>query len=196
MTTTLTKERPILFTPAMAQAVYEGRKTQTRRTVKFGRHPEHTSHCPGVEWTRPGETAWINMADPVGGGTVVRPCPYGVPGDRLWVRESIRYQIDERPDVGLLDCIEYRDGTMRKPDGLDEDTGHWFDVKCENNREAQVWTPNIHIPRWACRSVLEVLSVRVERADTGGIDDDGKSYNRGDWLWVVEFKRIATGGSK
>lgn len=135
------KERPILFSGPMVRAILEGRKTQTRRVVK---------------------NAHILTGDDRTGVTDT-PCSFGVHGDRLWVKERFRYQIDERPEVGLLDCIEYADGTLMKPDGLDEETGHAFDARCEANRKKQLWSTSIHMPRWASRITLEVVGVRVER---------------------------------
>ena len=61
------KERPILFSGPMVRAIMEGRKTQTRRVI-----------------TRPEEWAIIEQFGP----EELKSCPYGVPGDRLYVRET------------------------------------------------------------------------------------------------------------
>lgn len=76
------KERPILFSSAMVKAILRGTKTQTRRVAKP--QPDHA-----MEWASKGfdppcalhTDAWGN---PIGTHT----CPYGVPGDSLWVRET------------------------------------------------------------------------------------------------------------
>ncbi len=72
-------------------------------------------------------------------------CPHGITGDRLWVREAIG--IHCRPEDGLEGYCVYR---ADFPDGplASFEPG---------------WTPSIHMPRWACRLVLEVGAVRVQR---------------------------------
>jgi hypothetical protein len=76
------KERPILFSAPMVRAILDGAKTQTRRIVK-NMHPSCTQ---------------VKPHDQIGGLAVcldefdrcmqMLPCPYGQPGDRLWVRET------------------------------------------------------------------------------------------------------------
>ena len=69
------KERPILFSAPMVRAILAGTKTQTRRVVK----PQPTHFNPaGVP----------RRVNPDGGASAVIACPYGQPGDRLWVREA------------------------------------------------------------------------------------------------------------
>ena len=83
------KERPILFSGAMVRAILDGRKTQTRRVLKQAVGP---SLSVGIE-EEPGvaELSWLSGPGP---GydveeTIKRvACPYGQPGDRLWVRET------------------------------------------------------------------------------------------------------------
>ena len=65
------KERPILFSGDMVRAILGGRKTQTRRLFK--------AKNGGV---------WPNKNDLPGMQQILRNCPYGRPGDRLWVREA------------------------------------------------------------------------------------------------------------
>ena len=195
-----TKERPILFSGLMVRAILEGRKTQTRRIVKclvsdgavFGVRPMIDE--PGM-WLYNGR---------------VFPCPYGKPGDRLWVRETFSVCVDSN--------IFYKaDG---KPDP-------WDGIK---------WKPSIHMPRVASRITLEITGVRVEQlqditnADcvAEGIEPIGDeqtikgtgftvqagrlndrystvrqlyselwesingpgAWNANPWVWVVEFKRL------
>ena len=160
-------ERPILFSGAMVRAILDGKKTQTRRVVKFrnGRHivaaPEHD----GVfEW-------W-----PVDHGGIVvkqsrevmlRECPYGVVGDRLWVRESwaIKNWTDkECTDMGFANAPQHPTevylGTptraVHRANWQPEFDGHI--PEC-----VQKWKPSIHMPRWASRLTLELTGVRVEQ---------------------------------
>ncbi len=214
------KERPILFSAPMVRALLAGAKTQTRRVVK----PEGAHHIFQFRGTTAakgadeptGEWGWCGSESVV--NKHIR-CPYGQPGDRLWVRETHAPQSDcwgaweswLRGDGGPAPIIHYaadfkpfQDGqgfTIRKP----------FIDK---------WRPSIHMPRWASRITLEITGVRVERlqeiseADAlaegvrnslhlpGGrfarenfehlwwtINGDG-SWEANPWVWVIEFKRI------
>ena len=68
-TPTTTKERPILFKGEMVRAILDGSKTQTRRIAK--------------EWDGFQDMGKLLALFPNQEG-----CPYGKPGDRLWVRET------------------------------------------------------------------------------------------------------------
>lgn len=154
------KERPILFSGAMVRAVIEGRKTQTRRVVTPQPAP-NAPHDGGTSWVyRPNEGLHVPCGT-VGHLTVAEKmglrCPYGQPGDRLWVRETWRAWA--LTGAGDLWRVEYAaDGATRvlypPPD--------WMCPRVLT-REPLPWAPSIHMPRWACRLVLEVVSVRVER---------------------------------
>jgi hypothetical protein len=147
------KERPIIFRAPMVRAILDGRKTQTRRIVK----PQPVGgSMPGLRWDHVnGKPSWI---DPHG-----RPvkCPYGAPGDRLWVRERARVVFGEFGTSGYVTGIG---------------TNNWCRVKYEaDGTEAVVEYPGRladvaigHcIPngchREASRITLEVVGVRVER---------------------------------
>lgn len=153
-----TKERPILFSGPMVRAILEGRKTQTRRIIKglpsywsLGKRPLHPS------WTE-GDFAFYDMADPTGTYPTPFTCPFGRPGDLLWVREAWRPRV--HPE--LWDVVEYRaDGVVRKPTGLDESAGWKFSEACD--AATGKWRPSIHMPRWASRITLRLTDVRVAR---------------------------------
>lgn len=87
------KERPILFSGAMVRALLAGTKTQTRRAVKG----------LALEWLQPGMFTPEYVADPDN-----KLCPYGAPGDRLWVRESWA-----RTRVFGAEFVVYREGDNR-----------------------------------------------------------------------------------
>ncbi|WP_063588458.1 hypothetical protein [Achromobacter ruhlandii] len=128
------RERPIIFSGPMVRAILAGNKTQTRRVVK----PQ-----PAGAWAAPGKTS----------------CPYGQPGDRLWVRESTH----RRPMLNLLTgdpLADKYDGGAYTADGVDVLTPDGFDLAWWYSRKS---CPSIHMPRFACRLVLEVTGVRVER---------------------------------
>jgi hypothetical protein len=142
------KERPILFSAPMVRAILDGKKTQTRRLVK---NPELLSDIcgggvePVVWWplTAVGEQA---------------PCPYGVPGDQLWVREThAQFAVGNR--TGLApQCVAYR--STCDDDGAFDYVNNGDEVM---RIKVTKWTPAIHMPRWASRIQLEVTGVRVER---------------------------------
>ncbi len=128
------KERPILFSGAMVRALLAGTKTQTRRVVK----PQPRRVDGGVPF---GDApAWAH-AEP---GSAMMRCPYGKPGDRLWVRETWAC-LDSHIRQGSR--LAFRADT---PDG-------------ECVRVDAPWRPSIHMPRWDSRITLEITSVRVER---------------------------------
>src|SRR4051812_4819540 len=83
------KERPILFSGPMVRAILEGRKTQTRRVVKPQPVMDVTlddhDYLGGWVIRTKGCTTAVASFNLGGYGGI---CPYGTPGDRLWVRES------------------------------------------------------------------------------------------------------------
>ena len=212
------KKRPIIFSGPMVRALLNGTKTQTRRVVK----PQPTE-C-GLEWATACGGDFAAWHDPglmldehsEDGGPCQRVCPYGQPGDRLWVRE-----------------------TWQMAGG---NTGYWYaatDSQADDGGPpVSRWAPSIYMPRAASRITLEVTGVRVERlqhiseADAlsegierltyGGlatyrnysITDDlaevspmlesqidsyrtlwesingPESWTKNPWVWVVEFKQV------
>jgi hypothetical protein len=139
------KERPIIFSASMVRAILEGRKTQTRRVVKGIDSDGCFTTVTDVGFPRVPHTA----------STITQQfkCPFGVPGDRLWVRESIRLNLDK----GW--CYE-ADGQALQYGKDDEDTAiAWVEIRPAKQR----YCPSIHMPRWASRIKPEVTGVRVER---------------------------------
>lgn len=160
-------ERPILFSDAMVRAILSGTKTQTRRAVKD--QPDVVDERPrGLlhEW------GFYLGAYP-GAGSVVR-CPYGVPGDRLWVREAWR------PEE-LADCtdgVRFRaDDGFRPIENAPAAADRWLEahggIAAVEAGTVARWRPSIHMPRWASRLTLEVTDVRVERVQAIGPFDAG-----------------------
>lgn len=182
------KERPILFSAPMVRAILNGSKRQTRRVVK--RH---------------------NMDHPAIKEYILRLCPYGQPGDQLWVRENF--------------C---------KPPNDD------YKYRADDGFDGWKWKPSIHMPRVASRINLRIDDIRVERLQDitehdamregiiqinissltkgasiptthaypnhngAGFCQDAvhsfetlwqringeKSWDENPWVWVIEFQRI------
>lgn len=216
------KERPIIFNSKMVRAILDGKKTQTRRVIKpqpqypglqnmiYIKHPFAPSSVKGTPAESvinvPEEYIWCHE-DWV--GNIVGEqgkCPYGVPGDRLWVRETFTEILTKPFDSTSTKIVYKADGwTPNDPK---------YPIK---------WKPSIHMPRWASRITLEVLDVRVQRVQNildaeaiaeginpkevairGWVDarvgfrqlwdsinaKRGYSWVSNPWVWVVEYKVI------
>ena len=154
-------ERPILFSGPMVRALLAGKKTQTRRLAKIdpkpiGRLPHGGGPHDGqmlYEITPMGER-WCLDARPGQIGFALEHCPYGVPGDRLWVRET--WAVD-----APLAQVRRENEDMMGPSGFGH--GPYFRAEPVHENSGLKWRPSIFMPRWACRLVLEVTAVRVER---------------------------------
>jgi hypothetical protein len=218
------KERPILFSAPMVRALLAGTKMQTRRVVKhrwpfLWQEPYYpTGKVLSELPNQPG--AWMEFrhrrqdeADYEGSpASTLVPCPYGQPGERLWVRERFA------PRDGITLINKQRSEIFY---WADDEGKYWSDGP---------WKPSIHMPRWASRITLEITDVRVERlksisredAAAEGIDTDGEVFEEGGryesaggipaevwtyarlwesingpgsweanpWVWCVSFKQI------
>jgi len=166
---TTTKERPIIFRGDGVLGILEDRKTKTRRVIK----PQPPVNCR--EWagwvisstskSEVGDATWTDVPGVLFNKDFHIKCPYGQPGDRLWVRETF---------VSDGDYIGYR--AERDP----ANDNAW-------------WTPAIFMPRWASRINLEIVSVRVERIQSiSEADAFAEGISGGDWLGdpVGEFKKL------
>jgi len=175
------RELPILLSAAMVRAILEGRKSQTRRAVKvphqnplgqwesttvggFDKHRvEHPDHA-ALWHTRTGDTLI---------------CPYGQPGDRMWVRETWMPGYDHEadhedgPKVSVIYRADNAEETVAAPSY--ELAEQWQRKFSEDGHDAPPWRSSIHMPRWACRLVLEITDVRVERLQDGDGDLDSES---------------------
>lgn len=153
-------EQPILFNGAMVRAILDGRKTQTRRVVKGA--AEFADMASELQEHR--ELAGWQEHIP---GHLVAPCPFGKPGDRLWVRETwmpgYYHEADHEdgPKVSVIHRADNAESTVAAPSY--ELAEEWEREFSEDGDEAPPWRPSIHMPRWACRIVLEITGVRVER---------------------------------
>lgn len=201
------KERGMIFNGEMVRAILDGRKTQTRRPIKWKqtRFTEIGEREDGSKWP------WSEDAEHA--CDFWHPCPFGAVGDRIWVRETWNKY------GGLL---TYR---------ADHD---WIDDMRKETVCTAKWVPSIHMPRWASRILLEITDVRVERlnsisqedAQAEGLEltgwrptysdpDSGgevmtpydnfaelwssiygeESWKANPWVWVIEFKRVEGGAA-
>lgn len=194
-------EKPILFSSSMVKAILEGRKTQTRRGIKrindlTNEHFVFTLREVKQEFGYAGFDGLL----PTG---VI--CPYGIPGDTLWVREQFGwYNHIISGSYGYISPEKPRypphviKGGFKKPVIFKADyPKHRFDP------DDSGWKPSIHMPKTACRIWLEITNIRVERlhditeqdaqaegADFQkweGISETTQSYKNGftsTWLYI------------
>lgn len=211
-------ERGMIFNAEMVRAILDGRKTQTRRPVKFPVHDKNLG-C---------ELAGNELAGELSAGNYLNSA-FGKPGDRIWVRETFQgplfdydlmdsYSKDPTPFEKPEFCVYKADG-VPAPEFYDADD----ELHC-------CWRPSIHMPRWASRILLEITGVRVERLNAINEHDaqaegvaklregfwkhyqpgwtqhqlsargsfvtlwksiyGDESWNSNPWVWVIEFKRI------
>ena len=192
------KETGLMFKAPLVRAILEGRKTQTRRIAKPVRHPDLGNvYSPG---------ALVLEHEPQ--HVINRACPYGQPGDRIYVRETF----SQHPEWGQL---------AFRADGEEfEDADGWlWEPK---------WMPSIHMPKDLARIWLEVTGVRVERLqdiseadalaegarfELASIDSvrigatasflsgfrniwesTGGDWDANPWVWAIDFKVLSTTG--
>lgn len=212
-------ERPMIFNSEMVRAILDGRKTQTRRPIKFP-FKDRNLGC---------ELSGNELAGELSSGNYLNSL-FGKPGDRIWVRETFQgplfdfdqmdaYCKDSAPFEKAQFCVYKADGKPA-PEFFDADDN----LHC-------CWRPSIHMPRWASRILLEIIDIRVERLNAirqadaiaegappshPSIDCVSREYGFPDfsrswfgqmwqhiygeeswqanpWVWVLEFKRINGG---
>lgn len=187
-------ERPIIFSGRMVRAILEGRKTQTRRVARFASDetpvewpcaaPVACEHCGSTSGRRcqAPSAGQVHLHRANGFNWHNADCPYGAPGNTLWVRESF-----------FVNHIEHVRGALPKTRPVDAPAGrpaellyradgdfadHFEQV---DNPDAAVWRPSIHMPRWASRITLRVTAVRVERlGKLSDSDARAEGLTRGD----------------
>lgn len=169
----MTSERPILFSSPMVRAILAGQKTQARRLV--GLDTLHRSNTPGYDWTWRGQAPVRSIAQQrrhpggcwqdVSNERLMSLCPFGTPGDRLWVRET--WSPDHRDVYPCISTVYRADCGFTDEEAREhrhcnyERTGerHFECLACAGFR----WRPSIFMKRRDSRLTLEVTSVRVER---------------------------------
>lgn len=207
-------DRPILFSAPMVRALLAGTKTQTRRVVKWrGVDAGLNLQFSGLQAVRDRAGLWALESDTRTSRETrcdVTPCPYGVTGDRLWVRES--FWGCDLPGYGDQPCVVY-DDEWRGKEYTPAASRPWA------RKFGRV--PSIHMPRDCSRILLEICDVRVERlqaiseadataegtpnslhlgggrfatenfAHLWGDINGHESWEANPWVWVIEFERAA-----
>lgn len=214
------KERPILFSTPMVQAILAGNKTQTRRIVKP--QPIVCDDARGGHyWPSNAVQSMVHVEkelqdyDGIWRGLIDDCNPFGGVGDRLWVRETFRlYDSDECPHADFPCGCPRNDTPLYKAS--------------HDCSDGEKWKPSIHMPRKAARLFLEIINIRIERLNDITSEDakaEGFDYsthpsaiemgyaigaktnfrvtweqiygqnewNKNPWVWVVEFKVIQGG---
>jgi hypothetical protein len=145
------KERGMIFNGEMVRAILDGRKTQTRRSIKWKqtRFTEIGEREDGSKWP------WSEDAEHA--CDLWHPCPFGAVGDRIWVRETWADAGASAPDLKL-----YRANYPEHVPSIYENVPPAKKIR---------WTPSIHMPRTASRILLEITDVRVERLNAISEED-------------------------
>lgn len=170
------KTTPILFSTDMVQAILDGRKPQTRRIYKLPQECDHSKFME-ADWKNDPSEFNSDKDSPeywycslCGNGISERnnfkgiKCPYGKPGDILWVRETFRkYYRGEDNDVLDFDneIIEFA-ADNPEPVYLSDGDG-FIEFNKDGSEKMIPWKPSIFMPKAACRIFLKITNVRVER---------------------------------
>ena len=190
------KEKPILFSTAMVQAILEGRKTQTRRVINF------KTHEPNSFFKNYYENYIFNCdCDDCRGINLhqcIVKCPYEI-GMRLWCRETWHHAEEYSKYDGYIYKADYKPELLKQM--------KWR------------WKPSIFMPREACRLLLEITDIEVERVQDITITDAsregikslkmktfykdawrelwdsinskrGYGWDKNPFVWVLSFKKI------
>lgn len=215
------REKGLIFNSEMVRAILDGRKTQTRRPIKWKqtRFTEIGEREDGSKWP------WSEDAEHA--CDFWHPCPFGALGDRIWVRETFAAL-----EPGSYEQVKPQDGHCQDLRYAATDRL----AKSDADIRGYKWVPSIHMPRWASRILLEITDVRVERlnaiseedARAEGIIDGGclncgepepcgcanpepdatdafaylwqsiygqENWNANPWVWVIEFNRVGGGAA-
>ncbi len=214
----------MIFNGEMVRAILDGRKTQTRRIMKI--QPEHSGLglrrvTDSKNGSDDGKYFW-SSSDACGlkARSKSFTCPFGVVGDRIWVRETFQGPLFdyEQMESYLEDSSKFEKPEFCQYAADGKPAPEYYDAD-DNLRHG--WRPSIHMPRWASRILLEITDVRVERLASVSDEDAGKegypadpspfggpmdkwlwfrqlwdgiypeqSFKHNPWVWVIEFKRI------
>lgn len=197
------KDRPIIFSTPMVQAILGGNKSQTRRIVNFKKIAKRSGCTNGTLAYSDTFKSWAVFDGNGDADLCLVNCPYGEIGDRLWVREP--FSVYRHP---VFPVVHYK---------ADDPTDRSLKYK-----------PSIHMFRWQSRITLQITNIRVARLQdisgddciSEGIDrfasafrnyseesawitspkhsykslwnkiNGADSWDLNPFVWVIEFKRV------
>ncbi len=186
------KKRPLTICSQLILSILDDYKTMTRRVVKH-----QIKHCRLSGSSEPEDVMFVGKnLMPIAREYWKDYCPYGVKGDRLWVRETWRIS-------GMKEVV-YKASS-------EDDERNFQRISC--------WESPVTMPRWASRISLEITDIRVERL--GDISEEdcrregvtlikdcryrhdfmliwnslakpGEKFKDNPWVWVVSFRRLVS----
>jgi hypothetical protein len=198
----------MIFNAEMVRALLDGSKTQTRRMLT-PRQLEMIGYAAQAGECYPLESGQQHANSQA---YYREWCPFGVVGDRIWVREAFRV-------MGCATDVARLMYKASERNSFTESTRTVPVASC-TKQPSQKWTPSIHMPRWASRITLEITNVRVERLQAITLGDickeigcglydfrpatygfqvweelwesiyGAESWQANPWVWVIKFKRV------
>lgn len=210
--------KPITFNAEMVRALLDGRKTQTRRPFKI-QPPIKWDKCEAVRNDNGFILTWdfYNSKDRYDHGYVNKKQTIGKVGDRLWVKEALKFH-DGRD--GWCYRVDRHEVSLNRDDPNVPEMRAWAHHKQSDHCQAQ------HMPQWASRITLEITGVRVERVQEISLEDaeaegiknkylcghlmsgnpysahpfskiwdpiykeKGLGWDANPWVWVIEFEVV------
>jgi hypothetical protein len=216
--------RPLIFGKNDIQAILAGQETQTRRVIEPQPPAQFYGSMQGV-FFRDCYELIVDMGEGLAAASKTLTvkqhfmCPYGKPGDLLWIREGWRTE----ELANGLDGIRYQaDEQFRPIENTFETANAWCEAH-QNGKHGDKWRSPLHMPRWASRIALGLINIRAERlqeltdadALAEGVRLHGSTRYAGEavdgfakrwddsngerhpwesnpWVWKIEFVRAAT----
>lgn len=219
------KSTGLMFKAPLVRAILSGQKTQTRRIMQP--QPEFSQiHKHKGKVIYEGESrmwCWKDLVleniwdfpDGQDRKTLAARCPFGKPGDQIWVRENFYIASARRHDYGIGFQADHKNGQLSEGDGgynfqafsVDPDeAGEQWNWACRHTGTDK-WMPSIHMPHWASRITLEITDVRVEQLERISEQDalaegfDSREdfamffapevWNANPFVWATSFKQVA-----
>ena len=192
------REHPIIFTSDNVKLILDGKKWETRRLLS----PQPTWTSASWAWS-PRKKLTLNKVQ------AISHCPFGDPGDLLWVRETWKPEELEDTHVDGIRFMADNAFVPIEPTEAAAEAWVWVNGAAGGKLQGK-WRPNIHMPKWACRLRLKLNGVKLERvrditemgAQAEGMRNveqyraqwrqlHGKeSWSQNPWVWVLKFSRL------